>query len=48
MVRFIDLWFPTQKDQEPSKATHYNAGVEYWYNDIQSPLKDIIRNMNIW
>lgn len=39
MVRFIDLWFPTQKGMEPSKATYYNAGIEYWYNDIQFTLE---------
>lgn len=39
MVRFIDLWFPTLKDQEPSKATHLNAGIEYWHNNIQFTLE---------
>ncbi|MBN2780880.1 MAG: TonB-dependent receptor, partial [Candidatus Marinimicrobia bacterium] len=39
MVRFIDLWFPTQHDQEPSKGTYYNAGVEYWHNMIQFTLE---------
>lgn len=39
MVRFIDLWFPTQPDQEASKATHFNAGIEYWQNDIQFTLE---------
>lgn len=35
LIRFIDIWFPTQEDQEVSKATHYNAGLEYWYDNIQ-------------
>lgn len=39
MIRFIDLWFPTTEDQEPSKATHFNVGVEYWYNNIQFTLE---------
>jgi CarboxypepD_reg-like domain/TonB dependent receptor-like, beta-barrel/TonB-dependent Receptor Plug Domain len=39
MVRFIDLWFPTTSEQEPSKATHYNVGVEYWFNNIQFTLE---------
>ncbi|MFA6617766.1 MAG: TonB-dependent receptor [Candidatus Neomarinimicrobiota bacterium] len=39
MVRFIDLWFPTTSEQEPSKATHYNLGLEYWVNNIQLTLE---------
>jgi len=39
MIRFIDLWFPTTSEQEPSKATHFNAGIEYWHNNIQFTLE---------
>ncbi|MEA2077963.1 MAG: TonB-dependent receptor [Candidatus Marinimicrobia bacterium] len=39
LVRFIDLWFPTTSEQEPSKATHFNAGLEYWHNNIQFTLE---------
>jgi hypothetical protein len=39
LVRFIDLWFPTTSKQEPSKATHFNAGLEYWHNNIQFTLE---------
>ena len=39
MIRFIDLWFPTTEKQEPSKATHFNVGMEYWYNNIQFTLE---------
>ncbi|MCK4813684.1 MAG: TonB-dependent receptor [Candidatus Marinimicrobia bacterium] len=39
MIRFIDLWFPTQHDQEPSMATHYNVGIEYWHDNIQFTLE---------
>ncbi len=39
MVRFIDLWFPTTSEQQPSKATHYNVGLEYWFDNIQFTLE---------
>ena len=39
MIRFIDLWFPTTSEMEPSKATHFNAGLEYWHNNIQFTLE---------
>jgi len=39
LIRFIDIWFPTQWDQKPSRAIHYNAGIEYWHNNIQFTIE---------